>query len=53
MKDNFKASCVECGRVFDLLNEKDLEEVRYWHDCEVPSTRNESYWFDHADGRFI
>jgi hypothetical protein len=27
--------CVECGRVFDLMNEKDLEELKYGHDCEV------------------
>jgi hypothetical protein len=27
--------CVECNRVFDLLNEKDLEELAYGHDCEV------------------
>jgi hypothetical protein len=35
MKDTFKASCVECGRVFDLLNETDTQELAYGHDCEV------------------
>jgi hypothetical protein len=29
------AKCVECGRVFDLLNEVDAEEWGYGHDCEV------------------
>jgi hypothetical protein len=29
-----KAKCVECARVFDLLNELDAEEWAYGHDCE-------------------
>ena len=28
-------TCDECGRVFDLYNEKDAEEWEYGHDCEV------------------
>lgn len=28
------AQCVECGRVFDLLDEIDSEEWAYGHDCE-------------------
>ncbi len=30
-----KTDCVECGRVFDLLNEIDAEEYAYGHDCET------------------
>ena len=26
--------CVECGRVFDLLDEEDAAELEYGHDCE-------------------
>ena len=29
-----KATCPECGRVFDLLDETDAEEWAYGHDCE-------------------
>lgn len=29
------ARCVECGRVFDLLNETDADEWAYGHDCET------------------
>jgi hydrogenase maturation factor HypF (carbamoyltransferase family) len=29
------AECAECGRVFDLLDEVDAEEMAYGHDCEV------------------
>jgi hypothetical protein len=29
------ASCVECGRKFDLLNENDANELAFGHDCEV------------------
>lgn len=32
-----KATCVECQRVFDLLDETDAEEWAYGHDCEVES----------------
>lgn len=35
MKIQTKAKCVECERVFDLLNEVDAEEWAYGHDCEV------------------
>lgn len=31
----FKRKCVECGRVFDLLDEVDAGEFYYGHDCEV------------------
>ena len=34
MKIMTKAKCIECGRVFDLLNELDAEEWSYGHDCE-------------------
>jgi len=27
--------CVECGRVFNLLDEKDASEFHYGHDCEA------------------
>ena len=27
--------CVECDRVFDLLNDDDANEWYYGHDCEV------------------
>lgn len=27
--------CVECERLFDLLDETDAEEWEYGHDCEV------------------
>ena len=29
------ATCPECGRVFDLLDENDANEWAYGHDCEV------------------
>ena len=31
-----RATCVECERVFDLLDEDDANEWYYGHDCEVP-----------------
>ena len=31
----FVTECVECGRVFDLLDETDAEELAYGHDCET------------------
>lgn len=34
MKIATKVRCVECSRVFDLLNEVDAEEWAYGHDCE-------------------
>lgn len=34
MKIQTKAKCVECDRVFDLLNELDANEWSYGHDCE-------------------
>lgn len=30
-----KTKCEECNRVFDLFNEKDLDELNYGHDCEA------------------
>jgi hypothetical protein len=30
-----RARCVECGRVFDLMDEVDADEWFYGHDCEV------------------
>lgn len=35
MKLQTKAKCVECDRVFDLLNELDANEWSYGHDCEA------------------
>ena len=35
MKTQTKAKCVECGRVFDLLDEEQAGEFYYGHDCEV------------------
>ncbi len=35
MKISTKAKCVECSRVFDLLNDNDANEWAYGHDCEV------------------
>ena len=35
MKISTKAKCVECSRVFDLLNDNDAQEWAYGHDCEV------------------
>ena len=35
MKISTKAKCVECDRVFDLLNEVDAEEWSFGHDCEA------------------
>jgi hypothetical protein len=29
------AKCDECGRVFDLFNEQDMNELNYGHDCEA------------------
>lgn len=29
-----RATCIECDRVFDLLNETDAAELAYGHDCE-------------------
>ena len=35
MKIQTQAKCVECGRVFDLLDEEQAGEFYYGHDCEV------------------
>jgi hypothetical protein len=35
MKIATKARCVECARVFDLLDEDQANEYYYGHDCEV------------------
>lgn len=35
VKSFFTVRCIECGRVFDLLNELDAEEWHYGHDCEI------------------
>ena len=34
MKVSTKAKCVECERVFDLLDEEQASEYYYGHDCE-------------------
>jgi hypothetical protein len=30
-----RARCVECGRIFNLLNEEEAGEYYYGHDCEA------------------
>jgi DNA-directed RNA polymerase subunit RPC12/RpoP len=35
MKISTKAKCMECGRIFDLLNDIDAGEWTYGHDCEM------------------
>jgi hypothetical protein len=35
MKLSTKARCVECGRVFSLLDDLDAAEWTYGHDCEA------------------
>jgi len=35
MKISTRAKCVECNRIFDLLNEEEAGEWAYGHDCEV------------------
>lgn len=30
-----REECVECGRIFDLLDEHDAYEWSYGHDCEA------------------
>ena len=30
--------CAECGRVFDMFNDAEMEEWEFGHDCEVPNT---------------
>lgn len=32
---NFTQTCPECHRVFDMLDETDVEELGYGHDCEA------------------
>jgi hypothetical protein len=32
---NTATKCVECDRVFDLMNTDDASEWYYGHDCEV------------------
>lgn len=34
MQIQTKAKCVECGRVFDLMDEEESGEYFYGHDCE-------------------
>jgi hypothetical protein len=34
IKIQTRAKCIECSRIFDLLNELDAEEWAYGHDCE-------------------
>lgn len=35
MRLQTRAKCVECGRVFDLLDEEEASEWFYGHDCEA------------------
>ena len=34
-RDILKVKCVECGRVFDMLNDIDVDEWSFGHDCEI------------------
>jgi hypothetical protein len=34
VKISTKARCIECERVFDLLDDNDASEWAYGHDCE-------------------
>jgi hypothetical protein len=34
MESQSMSQCLECGRVFDLTNERDAGEYHYGHDCE-------------------
>jgi hypothetical protein len=34
MTPKLTVTCVECGRVFDLLDATDAAEWSYGHDCE-------------------
>lgn len=34
--------CVECGRIFDLLNPEDADELVYGHDCEETPEESDS-----------
>jgi hypothetical protein len=35
MKIITKVKCLECPRVFNLMDEADAEEYYYGHDCEA------------------
>ena len=35
MKITKNTKCVECGRVFNLMNTEDSHEYFYGHDCEA------------------
>jgi hypothetical protein len=41
MKIKTKAMCVECNRIFDLLDEDDANEYYYGHDCELEEDEDE------------
>jgi hypothetical protein len=30
-----RSACLDCGRVFDLLDDTDADEWTYGHDCEA------------------
>ena len=34
MKIKTTIKCIECGRIFNLLDENDAQEWYYGHDCE-------------------
>ena len=36
---NLKLICPECGRIFDLLDDNDVEEWTFGHDCEEPNEK--------------
>ena len=33
--DIFMVSCPECNKIFDMLDEDDVNEWTYGHDCEM------------------
>ena len=51
-----RVQCVECGRVFDLMYDRDASEWYEGHDCEVQAVVYnpvvcEHYQSDEVDGR--
>lgn len=44
MRVTTKARCVECNRVFDLLDEEQAGEWYYGHDCEEDAHKWQAEW---------
>lgn len=43
MRVRTKATCVECNREFDLLDEEDANEWHYGHDCEADGPMDDEW----------